>query len=80
MNDISFKIIMSVDKDMYMQEIWRKTNISLSSILRNIHELEELNLIETKKEGRIRFIKLTEKGVKFRDCIKKMMVLINETE
>lgn len=53
----------------YPNKIFKNTNCTYTWILLLISELEKKNLIETEKTGRIKKIKLTEKGKLFTEKI-----------
>ena len=60
----------------YLTSLSRTLLISWSQISKIIKELEKLKIIKTEKNGRIRFIELTDKGIRYAEKLNELNGMI----
>ena len=61
--NVAVKIILSVDNKInYGAAIGKKANVTYASVMKNIHSLKQISILEINKNGRESIITLTDKG------------------
>ena len=71
---------LSINPNLCMERISRRTSITYSHVVRLIQKLEKLNLVKTERGGRSRFVTLTQKGLELANKFKELEKLIKECE
>ena len=63
------------DKVNYSGEISRKLGITFSTVVKIIKEMNNNNLVEFNKKGRIKYLTLTSKGIKLKNLLTEIKQL-----
>lgn len=66
------------NREMYCSKISREVDTTYAHTVRILSRLEEESLIETRKEGRKKFIKLTSEGEKYAEKFQQLLELSEE--
>ena len=60
----------------YLTLIAKKLNINYSALWKHLNKFEKLGLIKSERKGRIRFVKLTPKGILIANHLKEIYEMI----
>ncbi len=66
------------DRERYCQRLYRKLKMNSSHVRTMIHHLERLCLIERVPDQRIRYIRLTERGLALAELALRMKLVLRE--